>query len=93
MFLANYADGLTDLRLPDQIDHFEENAADASFLSVRPNISYHFVQTDGEGKVAGFHDIAESGIRVNGGLLRLPEEHVRVHPPKGRTWCSSPSNA
>jgi glucose-1-phosphate cytidylyltransferase len=69
VFLANYADGLTNLCLPEQIEHFEQHGADASFLSVRPNLSYHFVQTDEEGKVAGFHDIADSGIRVNGGFF------------------------
>jgi glucose-1-phosphate cytidylyltransferase len=69
VFLANYADGLTNLCLPEQIENFEANGADASFLSVRPNLSYHFVQTNEEGQVAGFHDIAESGIRVNGGFF------------------------
>ncbi len=73
-FLANYADGLTDLHLPDQIEDFERREAVASFLSVRPNISYHFVETDDEGRVAGFHDIAESGIRVNGGFFVFRQE-------------------
>ena len=69
VFLANYADGLSDLNLPEQIEHFTRHEADASFLSVRPNLSYHFVETDSDGRVAGFHDIAQSGIRVNGGFF------------------------
>jgi glucose-1-phosphate cytidylyltransferase len=74
MFLANYADGLTDLHLPDQVAHFERSGSVASFLSVRPNLSYHFVEADGEDRVVGFHDIAESGIRVNGGFFIFREE-------------------
>jgi len=69
MFLANYADGLTDLCLTEQIDHFKQHDAVGSFLSVRPNLSYHFIQTDRDGRVLGLHDIAESGIRVNGGFF------------------------
>lgn len=69
VFLANYADGLTDLPLPDQLDHFQQERKVASFLSVKPNISYHFVETDNGGTVTGFKDIVQSGIRVNGGFF------------------------
>jgi glucose-1-phosphate cytidylyltransferase len=41
MFLANYADGLTDLHLPDQLEHLRRSHRIASFLSVKPNLSYH----------------------------------------------------
>ena len=40
-FLANYSDGLTDLCLPDQLEHFHRRNKVASFLCVRPNLSYH----------------------------------------------------
>ena len=42
-FLANYSDGLSDLRLDEQIDHFHQQNKIASFLCVRPNLSYHTV--------------------------------------------------
>lgn len=77
MFLANYADGLTDLPLPDQIAHFRASGAIGSFLSVRPNLSYHFVETDRDGRVAGFRDIVNSGIRVNGGFFVFRSEILR----------------
>src|SRR5258707_10848301 len=49
-FLANYSDGLTDLRLDEQIDHFHQQNKIASFLCVRPNLTYHTVAiTQGEG--------------------------------------------
>src|SRR5215470_18112073 len=42
-FLANYSDGLSDLYLPDHIDHFRRLDAVASFVTVKPNLSYHLV--------------------------------------------------
>ena len=69
MFLANYADGLTDLPLDRQLSHFQHTDAVASFVAVRPNISYHFVTTDGNGRVSAFRDLVQSGIRVNGGFF------------------------
>jgi glucose-1-phosphate cytidylyltransferase len=74
VFLANYADGLSDLKLPSQLRHFEQTGATASFLSVKPNLSYHFVATKDDGSVAGFRDIAESGIRVNGGFFAFRQD-------------------
>ncbi len=68
-FLANYADGLSDLPLSCQIEDFEARSQVASFISVKPNISYHFVESDESGAVTGFRDIAHSGIRVNGGFF------------------------
>ena len=53
-FLANYSDGLTDLPLPDQLEHFHARDRIASFLSVEPNLSYHFVES-GLGSVAGYY--------------------------------------
>lgn len=69
VFLANYADGLTDLPLPEQLEHFYLHDKVASFLSVRPNLSYHFVSTDRYGLVTEFRDIAQSGLYVNGGYF------------------------
>jgi glucose-1-phosphate cytidylyltransferase len=69
MFLANYADGLTDLHLPNQIEHLRSLDRVASFVSVKPNLSYHFLSSDELGVVANFSDIAHSGLRVNGGFF------------------------
>ena len=76
-FLANYSDGLTDLPLPEQIAHFRARGAVASFLNVRPNLSYHFVTTEAGGRVTSFRDIAQSGLRVNGGFFVFSREIFR----------------
>lgn len=70
-FLANYSDGLTDLHLPDQLDHFHHQGKIASFLCVRPNLSYHMVALEeGNGSlVSGIHAINNGAIRINGGYF------------------------
>jgi glucose-1-phosphate cytidylyltransferase len=68
-FLANYADGLTDLNLSDQLTHFHAQGKVASFLSVRPNLSFHVVNSDEHGSVTAIEDIARSRLRVNGGYF------------------------
>src|SRR3989449_4305851 len=45
VFLANYSDGLTDAPLPEHIDQFRRQGTVASFLCVKPHLSYHFVST------------------------------------------------
>jgi glucose-1-phosphate cytidylyltransferase len=70
-FLANYSDGLTDLPLPQQLEHFHEQGKIASFLCVRPNLSYHLVSLqEGNGSlVSGIHAINNGTVRINGGYF------------------------
>jgi glucose-1-phosphate cytidylyltransferase len=70
-FLANYSDGLTDLPLPHQLDHFHEQKKVASFLCVRPNLSYHLVSiAQGNGSlVSDIHAIDNGSVRINGGFF------------------------
>jgi len=70
-FLANYSDGLTDLPLPQQLDHFHQQNKVASFLAVRPNLSYHLVSLqEGESNlVSGIHAINNGSVRINGGFF------------------------
>jgi glucose-1-phosphate cytidylyltransferase len=74
VFLANYADGLTDLPLNAQLAHFQQHDAVASFLCVKPNLSYHAVAVEQSGLVTGFHDIVDAGVRVNGGFFVFRQE-------------------
>jgi glucose-1-phosphate cytidylyltransferase len=70
-FLANYSDGLSDLRLDEQIDHFHQHKKIASFLCVRPNLSYHSVSiAQGNGSlVRDIHPINNGELRINGGYF------------------------
>jgi glucose-1-phosphate cytidylyltransferase len=74
VFLANYSDGLTDLPLPEQLAHFEAHDGIASFLSVPPNLSYHFVESRPDGMVTRLRDISQAGLRVNGGFFVFKSE-------------------
>jgi glucose-1-phosphate cytidylyltransferase len=72
-FLANYSDGLTNLHLPEHIDHFRSQNAIASFLTVKPNLSYHFVSVD-RGRVTAIEEIRRTPVRINGGFFVFKRE-------------------
>jgi len=74
VFLANYSDGLTDLPLPQQISHFRKNDKIASFLCVRPNLSYTFISMDGGDLVADIQEMERTNIRINGGYFIFKKE-------------------
>jgi len=74
MFLANYADGLSDLPLPKQLDHFQKHGKIASFMSVRPNVYFHFVKTRNGGEVTAIEDARGSNFRINGGYFIFRKE-------------------
>ncbi|MGE5302744.1 MAG: sugar phosphate nucleotidyltransferase [Alphaproteobacteria bacterium] len=88
-FLANYCDGLTDLHLPDLIDYFHKKGKIATFLSVRPNLTYHFVSTKNGGIVTGLHDIQGSNIRINGGYYVFKKDIFR-YLSSGRELVEEP---
>jgi glucose-1-phosphate cytidylyltransferase len=62
------------LPLPEQLEAFSRSNAVASFLSVKPNLSYHFLTADDQNVVTSFRDIAQSGLRVNGGFFTFRQE-------------------
>jgi glucose-1-phosphate cytidylyltransferase len=74
IFLANYADGLSDLPLPQQLDTFTRSDAVGCFLAMKPHLSYHFVSYDATGNIVGFQDVGQSGLRVNGGFFAFRRE-------------------
>ncbi len=90
-FLANYSDGLTDLPLPQQLDHFHQYSKIASFLCVRPNLSYHLVSLKNEDSslVSRNHPI-DNGIGTHQrGFFRLQERDIRLYSGKRRVGRSS----
>ncbi len=74
MFLANYADGLTDFPMPTLIDELEASDRTAGFLSVRPPTSFHMVRTTKDNVVTSIKDVRETEIRVNGGYFVMRSE-------------------
>jgi glucose-1-phosphate cytidylyltransferase len=82
VFLANYSDGLTDMDLPKQLQHFRQHGKTASFLCVRPNLSYHSISLqEGNGNlVTDIHAIDNGSIRINGGFFIFKNQvfdHIR----------------
>lgn len=69
VFLANYADGLTDLHLPDMIDHFRSHDRVGSFLCVKPHLSYHHIEHEEDGVVTEIRPFRDTDMRVNGGFM------------------------
>jgi glucose-1-phosphate cytidylyltransferase len=74
VFLANYSDGLTDLHLPNLIDYFFNQQTIATFASVKPNLSYHFVSVTNGGLVTAINDVGRTNIRINGGYYVFSKE-------------------
>jgi glucose-1-phosphate cytidylyltransferase len=76
IFLANYADGLTDFHLPTLIDYFTHTNKIAGFLSVRPNRSFHIVQMKNQknGLVQEIQGVVRADLWVNGGYFALKRE-------------------
>src|SRR5215467_11652150 len=73
VFLANYADGLTDLYFPDYVDQFMKTDKTAAFLCVKPTQSFHVVKLEDEG-VTGIQHLGESDIWINGGYFILRKD-------------------
>jgi glucose-1-phosphate cytidylyltransferase len=72
VFLANYGDGLSDVPLDRQIEHFYRSEKVASFLCVKPNLSSHFISLGKDDRVEAIKDGGRSDdIRINGGFFVL----------------------
>ena len=80
-FLANYADGLSDLNLNEQLDHFFSHKRTASFVSVKPNLSFHFVNADEQGRVKTIENFGRTHLRINGGFFVFHRDIFRYMGP------------
>lgn len=69
VFMANYADGLSDLDLADYEAFFRRQGRTASFVSVRPHQSFHYVVSGEDGVVQAVHPIGLGDIFLNGGFF------------------------
>ncbi len=79
-FMANYSDGLTDLDLHQHLADFRRSGKTATFMSARPNLSYHVVSAGPDGAVQEIKEITQSGLRINAGYFIFKREifnHIR----------------
>jgi len=88
-FLANYADGLSDIPLDRQIDEFKRRGVTASFVAVRTGQSFHCVHSDDGGLVSAFGQIAASEFWINGGFFCL-RQSIFDHLEEGDELVEKP---
>jgi glucose-1-phosphate cytidylyltransferase len=74
MFLANYADGLSDVPVDTQIAEFKSTNAVASFVAVRSQQSFHSIQAAADGTVTGVGAMPEQALWINGGFFVIRKE-------------------
>lgn len=74
VFLANYADGLTDFPLPRLTDGFLQKGCVGSFLCVRPSQSFHAVSLSEDDRVDGIKDLGSIDMWLNGGYFVFRRE-------------------
>jgi glucose-1-phosphate cytidylyltransferase len=82
MFLANYADILTDAPLPAMIDRFAATDAVASMMVVPPQESFHCVELGEDARIGSIIPVAEMPLWQNGGYFVLRPE-IFDHIPAG----------
>ena len=74
MFLANYADGLSDVDLNGVIHALRETDKVACLTSVKLRASFHLIESESNGVVKKINHIAHEGARINGGFFAFRQE-------------------
>jgi len=83
MFLANYADVLTDLPLNEMIKVFEESDAGAALLAVPPQSAFHAVEIDETDRISSITRLQDMPLWENGGYFVLRPEIFDHLPENG----------
>jgi glucose-1-phosphate cytidylyltransferase len=83
MFLANYADVLTDLPLNSMVEKFRRSDAVGALLAVPPQSAFHCVDVDDDDRVSGITTLQEMPLWENGGYFVLRPEIFDYLPPNG----------
>jgi glucose-1-phosphate cytidylyltransferase len=73
-FLANYADGLTDLPLPDMVDEFMKSGKIGSFVCVKPSQSFSVVSLGEGNRVEKIEYVKDTNFTINGGYFVFRNE-------------------
>lgn len=83
MFLANYADVLTDLPLNEMIKGFEASDAGAALLAVPPQSAFHAVEIDETDRISSITRLQDMPLWENGGYFVLRPEIFDHLPENG----------
>lgn len=70
-FLANYADGLSDVPIDLMIEDFHAKQAVASFVAVKNLHSFHTVEASADGYAIAIDGMANRELLINGGYFVL----------------------
>jgi glucose-1-phosphate cytidylyltransferase len=74
MFLANYADGLSNVPIDQQIAEFSASTAIGNFVAVHSSQSFHAVQMEQDGLVSSMGAMSDQALWINGGFFVLRKE-------------------
>ena len=74
VFLANYSDGLGDIRLDEMLRQFNERDAIASFAAVKPWNSFHAVTIGDDSYVTSISAMQDEEFLINAGYFVLRRE-------------------
>jgi glucose-1-phosphate cytidylyltransferase len=76
-FLANYADGLSDLPLPEMVDSFKKSGKVGAFICVKPSQSFSVVSLGKGNSVERIDYVRDTNIVINGGYFVLKNDIFR----------------
>ena len=68
-FLANYADALTDLHLPDEIERLKQSGKIGCFVCAKPFQFFSVVSVGKEGSVDKIDFVRDTDLMINGGYF------------------------
>jgi glucose-1-phosphate cytidylyltransferase len=71
MFLANYADGVTNLNLNQMVNEVKSSNKVAAFMCSLPSQSFHVVTLDDKRSVKKVQYVREAGVIINAGFFVL----------------------
>jgi glucose-1-phosphate cytidylyltransferase len=74
VFFANYADGLTDMYLSDQLEHFYRFGKTASMLCVKPSQTFDVLAMGTESQVVDLEPVSKADLWINGGFFIFRKE-------------------
>jgi glucose-1-phosphate cytidylyltransferase len=74
IFLANYADGVTNLPLNSMTNYFAESGRIGCCLCVRPPHSFHVVTVKEDSLISSIQYVRDSDILINGGFFVFRKE-------------------